>query len=281
MRTFTKICLAIGLISIAFGIGLIIVAAGTGGGWKSLQTTSFSESYEGIKRLDLDIYYGNVKIVEGDGFSISADNVIEDELNSYVTDGTWYIKEDTHDYIKFLGFRMPARNVFTWDDDFAPRIIITIPKDFVAEDITIRIAAGNVEVGKISSLTGDFTVEAGKLVIKEAAISENSEYTVGAGSMELEDMNAANITLDCGLGNIELEGTVIGKNDISCGVGNVSLKLNNDPDDFDYEISSGIGKVKINGRKYSSVANEIINNKDAVNSLTLDCGIGSIDVKFD
>lgn len=278
MKTFLKVWLAISLIAIGFGIGILIIAIGQGATYKeSIETYSFSESYDGIENINFEIDYGKVDIIEGDSFSIDAKRILEDGLESYVQDGTWYIRED-YDH-NIFGFRFSMQRLFSWHENLTPRITITLPSDFKAKDFTLHVGAGAVEVEKIEALTGDLSVDAGRLKINQLKLEEESKYYIGTGEMVLEKVTANNAVIDCGVGNVEIEGRLTGDNEITCGVGRISLKLDGDRDDYDYEISAGIGNVVIDGRSYHNIDRQAINNS-ADNSLTMDCGIGNITVDF-
>ena len=283
MKTFLKVWLSISLIAIGFGIGLLILAAASGARIKDIDTFSMSESYQDVKSLDVEINYGNVEIVRGDEFSIFAENLVDDGIESYVTEGTWVIREDNVDSINIFGLKVPVWNIIHidgWGDDFDPKIIITVPENFVAENVSFKIAAGSAKIEEINALTGDFKVETGELKIEELTISDKSSYSVGAGNMILKNMTAKDIIVDCGLGNVEISGSISGDNDISCGVGRVDINLNGDDDDYTYDVSSGIGNVVIDGDKYNSISNKIIKNESTENKITLDCGVGNIRVEF-
>jgi hypothetical protein len=279
MKTFLRIWLSISLIAIGFGIGLVVIATAVGGSLKNTPTFSLNESYEGVKKLDMDISYGSVKLVVGDEFSISAENFPEDTLESYVTDGIWVIEDNNNNYMNLFGWKLPIGDLIRWDDRY-PKIIVTIPDDFVADDISLHIDAGTVEAESINTITGDFSVDAGKMVIQQLAVSGKSSYHVGAGDMVLKNIEAEDITVECSVGNIEIDGVIAGNNDITCDVGNVSLNLDADKDEYSYEVNSDIGNVMIDGKKYNGIGNEIINNKETDNALNLKCDIGSISVEF-
>ncbi len=283
MKTFLKVWLSISLIAIGFGIGLLILAAASGASFKDVPTFSLNESYQDVKRLDVEVNYGNVEIVRGNEFSIFAENLVDEGMESYVTEGTWVIKEYNREMINFFGIKVPVWDVVHidgWGDDFDPKIIITVPEDFVAENVSFKIAAGSAKIEEINALTGDFKVETGELKIEELTISNKSSYSIGAGNMILKNMTAKDITVDCGLGNVEISGSISGDSDISCGVGRVDVNLNGDDDDYTYDVSSGLGNVVIDGDKYNSISNKIIKNESTENKITLDCGVGNIRVEF-
>lgn len=286
MKTFFKVWLGVSFIAIGIGVGILIIAFATGANWEEVTDaanfTSIQESYEGVENLDFDIGYGKVRVVEGDNFNISADNIIKGEVKSYVKDGTWYIKEDKSRYTKMFGmhFNMEKYIYWDWGDHFTPDITITVPEGFKAGHCTIGVGAGTVNVDDVNATECDFHVDTGRLEIDRLTVDERSQYKVGAGEMVLQDVNAKDITVDCGVGNFEIKGAVTGDNNIKCGIGNVDLTLVGNETDYNYDVDCGIGDVDIDGDSYRGLDHDILNNHDADNSLHLDCGIGNISVDF-
>jgi hypothetical protein len=279
MKSFFKVWLSIALIAIVFGIGILIIIAGSGATWRDIPTYSLAESYDGVNAIDMEIGYGDVKIVTGNEFSIDAENLMDDSMESYVSDGTWTIRQNEDNFHVF-GLRFPAKQMLRWNDNLVPRITITIPEDFVAKNFNLNINAGSVTAEAIQAENGDFKVDAGKLEINRLVINGKSQYNVGAGEMRLNDIEVNDISVDCGVGNIEIDGTIKGDNNIKCGIGEVDLNLSGDEEDYSYEVNSGIGNVSINDDRYHNLSNHIIDNEGADNYFYLDCGIGNIIVEF-
>ena len=282
MKTFVKIWLGIALVAMGFGIILLIVVVASGGTVVDMPTVSYQESYSDIRNVDMDIEYGEVKIVEGNEFSIDAENIPEDSLESSVSNGTWTVKQHNEKEYSIFGGRVDLGGFWGWRwwDHEAPQITITLPSDFIADNFQMYIGAGDVKVEKILASEADFVVSAGILVIDEAAISGASKYNVGAGSMELMKLQAKDITVDCGVGNVFIEGAITGYNDITCGVGSVNMKLEGSKDDYSYEIESGIGNINIDNDNYHSISDKSINNNGALGNFSLDCSVGNITVDF-
>ena len=184
MKTLFKVWLTIGLMAIGFGIALLILAAASGARWSDMETFSLEESYQGVEKLDIEIVYGNVEIVKGNNFSIYAENLVDDGLQSYVSDGTWIIKENKNNYIRLFDLKIPVKGFIRfgkWDENWYPKFIITLPEDFTADNITMKIGAANVRAEMINSIEGEFVIGSGKLDINELTIDKKSRYEVGAG----------------------------------------------------------------------------------------------------
>src|SRR5690606_40919805 len=96
MKVITKITLSVALICIGVGIGLLFIAGGRRSSFKYTSAYSVENTVKDVKRMEISIDYGELTITQGDEFSISANNLYNtDDLNSYVSDGTWVISHDT------------------------------------------------------------------------------------------------------------------------------------------------------------------------------------------
>jgi hypothetical protein len=283
MKTFAKIWLGIALIAIGIGVALLVIAIASGATFQDIPTFSYEESYSDVNSINMDIEYGEVKVEEGDAFKIDAQRLPENGLESYVdADGTWVIRQDSDDteFIDFFGLHFSTGNIFHWNGDLTPRITITLPKDFVADHISLVIKAGDVEVDKIHAATGNFNVSAGRLVVNELEITQTSDYIIGAGQMSLNSVTVKDISVDCGVGDVSIEGDVNGDSKIVCNVGNVELDLEGKEEDYSYDISASIGNIDIDNNSYHNISNRVINNDTAENNLSLNCEIGNISVDF-
>lgn len=289
MKTFTKVWLGIALIAIGIGVAILVIAVASGASIKdtyisNIPTVSYEDSYSGVTDIDVDIEYGDIRIVEGDTFSIDARNIEEDSLESYVDDnGTWIMtqKTGTKDSIYVFGFRFSPRNIFRWNEDMLPRITITLPRDFIADDFSLNVQAGNVTIDNVHAVTGDFIVDAGRLVVEEAEITKESEYNVGAAQMTLKNVSLNNITVNCDVGDVMIKGDITGDNSVTCDVGNVELDLRGEEENYNFYVSADIGRIDIDGRSYHGISNQTTHtNSNSKYDFTLNCEIGNISVDF-
>lgn len=280
MKSFMKVWLGISLMAIGFGIVLVIIAFATSGFHRAEATTSLHESYSGVTNIDMDINFKEVDIVRGEQFSISAKNLIENEIKSYVEDGTWFIRENNEDKVHLFGISFPVNQILDWTDPDANKITITIPDDFTATDIRMNIDAGSLEAESLKAENCDLNVDSGELKVEDLKVSNQSKYHVGTGSLTINSIQAKDIDLTCNVGNINISGTIIGNNKIQNDVGNVDLKLNGKEEDYSYVISCDVGDVSIGDEDYHNISNKVINKNSTDNQINLDCSVGKINIKF-
>lgn len=305
MKLFTKICLilssvCIGIAVICLGVGM---ALGSGikevkqmaddggldiGNWhignyqffyspdeddleieEGSVVAAFPEA--GVENLDIDIRYGEVFLKDSDSEQIEI-TVDAPKGNTYKCEndnGTVTLEDKTPRY-KWNGG-------FSHTDDV--NITIGIPKGKAFEEVKIATTAGIIDS------THDFMadkieldVDAGELVAECLEAKEKFTIDVGAGRLEVSDIKADKLDIDCGIGEVEVAGSVSGKAKADCGVGRIAMELAGNEEDYDYEISCGLGSVKINGKEYSSLSTDKEIDNNAGSKIELDCGVGEIDV---
>ena len=245
-------------------------------GETGIRASGNTNNLKDVKSLALDISYGTVSITEGDHFGIQVYNIGSDDYYSTVKEGVWKIEdnvEDNKSEFSIFGVRISdsVNHPFR-----APNIELTIPEDFVFENLDIILNTGTIKAERLSSKNADINVGAGSLHIKELSASEKSSYSIDTGQLVIEDINAQDANINCGVGNLTAAGIIKGENLITCGIGNVSLDLNGNEADYNYNVDCGIGTVIINDNSYSGVNSKHKTNNNAKNSFDLDCGIGRI-----
>ncbi|NLO10223.1 MAG: DUF4097 domain-containing protein [Clostridiales bacterium] len=278
MKTTTKICLSIALISIGLGIGLLFIAAGRGFSLRNTPTFSMEDTVRDVEGLDIRIDVGEVFIRPGDEFSIQADNLYNDnDLKSHVSNGVWEISHDANERFNFFGIDIPIsigiRNFKT------PSIRITIPEGFKAKDIKISMDAGRLKAENLHADIAHLTVDAGSLEIDGLIVEEESSYFVSAGHINLKQVDIKNIKVECDVGAVIMEGLVSGDNEIQCNVGSIELDIDDNMDYYSFDIDSDIGNVIINNKRYRNFINTKDRN-DFKGNFRLNVDVGNITMDF-
>lgn len=278
MKTFTKVSLSVALISLGIGIGLLIIAAGRGHSSQYTPKFTMEDTVSDVSGLDIHMEVGELIITQGDEFRIEAQNLYrKDDLESYVSDGVWVIKHKYNEGIHLFGYNLPLSiNIFNYK---SPKIIITIPRDFQAEDIKVSMNAGSLKAQYLHSNTAYFYMDAGSMDIDGLTVEEESSYIVNAGQIKLERVDIRNIIVECDAGSVSLEGIVTGDNDIQCNMGKISLDLDDNVDLYSFDIDSDIGNVIINNKSYKNYKKSI-KNEGYKGSFRLTVDFGNINMKF-
>ena len=207
-----------------------------------------------VKNLSMDFGAAEVALIEGDKFSIETRGLPEECLNCYLSKEGTLVVSNTHRFnLNFWSHNRRSRIV--------PRILVTVP--------------ANISIGKIRVAVG-----AGKLVSKTLSVKcDSGNIDVGAGNIVLDGIYGGKIDMRCGMGNLEFTGSVSGTVNLDCGMGSVNLNLKGNPETYSYDAKVGLGDFRFNGEKKSGIC-QIYNNQKLENHISVNCGMGSVNVNI-
>lgn len=248
------IFIIIGILSAILSVvGIFTMLDGSNSGEK------FSATYEDVRSIDIDVSYASILMEPGDEFSVVATDVSR-KFSSNVKNGTLKIKEKRN---WFLG------------GNTSGKIIVTIPKDTVLDNLSIDSGAGKIEIDKIFADQLEVSQGAGLLTIKEGDFSR-TDIDGGAGKIDITSSILNNLELDAGVGQVEIEAMITGNSSIDCGVGEIQILLLGQREDYRIKAEKGVGSLKIDGNNYSDDASF----GTGANFIELDGGVGSITINF-
>ncbi len=279
------------ILGIAFaciGIGIVVGMLGFAihrGNYRSSgkNHSTFSNTVTGVESIDLDVQYSKVEFVHGNEFSIEANNIPENGFKSFVKDGVWYLEDhyEEDQIVTIFGFDIPIyQGFFNWDisGDDTPSVIVTIPKDFIAKKVTIEIDAGQLDMDELEAVTCDIKVGAGSMTVRQLKILEEASLEVGAGDIEVSNLETQDADLNCGLGRIDIAGEIYGDLNADCGMGEILLDLAGDEEDYNYYISVGLGDISLNDKQYNFNVDKTIKHDNTIGTFDLNCGLGSLSI---
>jgi len=285
-------------------IGAII--AGTGFAMGGMRSISFSkdgpivvgvdgkdmvevnESYNKITALDVQMDLGELKLEEGDSFSLKGRYTFGlqsfeiSESNGVLTVRA---KQTSRIGIGYIG-------VGTFHD----QLTFTYPKGTKLDKVSIYLALGGLSIKNLDTDYLDVTLDAGafngnkvttaQLIaqlnlgscdIRQLSVSDSAKLNLDAGSLTLSNATVSNLSVDNHLGGVDFSGKLVDTADFNLDMGSISLKLDNRESDLSYNVSSNLGSVTINGKSHG---NSVINtNTSSTCTLDVSLSLGSADVK--
>lgn len=132
----------------------------------------------------------------------------------------------------------------------------------------------NVKLSSAAFEFGACDVEVSGLAI------DHMDLVMGAVDCEMEKMNLNSLHVEVGAGAFDYSGTISGDVDIECGAGEVDLSLSGKENEFNYDLSVGLGEVEIGEREYGGFAVDKTINNQADKNMVIECGAGSVSVDF-
>lgn len=220
----------------------------------SIDALYFEFEKSKVKNLSMDFGAAEVVLIEGDKYCVETRGLQEECLNCHLNkEGTLVVSNIRRFNLNFWSHNRRSRIV--------PRILITVPANVSVEKF--RVAMG-----------------AGKLVSKKLSINCTSgNIDVGAGNLVLDGVFGGRINMRCGMGNLDFAGSVTGSVNVDCGMGNIKMNLKGDPKTYSYDAKVGLGDFRLNDEKKSGVC-QIYNNQKLENHFSVNCGMGSVNIKI-
>mgnify|MGYP002518679877 FL=1 len=150
-------------------------------------------------------------------------------------------------------------------------LTIYIPSNIVLNKIDIDMGAGTLNIENINTRKLTLDLGAGSTLIKNI-YSDNTNINTGAGSFTIENGNINDLDLDIGVGKTTITSKITGNSTIDTGIGSLSLNLigNN----YTFKVNKGIGKVVIDNKEARD--NEVLGTGS--NTIKLNGGIGDTTV---
>lgn len=127
--------------------------------------------------------------------------------------------------------------------------------------------------------TADLELGAGRLNVKNIQ-AEKLTLDIGAGQMALDYFETSDLTVDVGLGELQGAGRLGENADIECAMGNVELSLQGVQTDYNYDIEGAMGSIDIGAESYSGFEQAKKIENGAGRTITLDCSMGNITLTF-
>lgn len=204
---------------------------------------------------------GKLIIESGDEFRVTGQNLL--------TDFSCKIDKDAlvieHDSKKSMNFSNFAKTNLT----------ITVPENHEFNLIQIRTGIDDCDIYNIEASDFVLSVGVGDVTIS-GLISSDTRIEGGVGDIDITDSELGDFEFECGVGDTDIEGSLANCL-IHSGVGDVNLDINGDFEDYDIDMTTGVGDIRINGERYKKNSRL---NKGAKYSFEISGGVGDIEIDF-
>lgn len=155
-------------------------------------------------------------------------------------------------------------------------LVIYVREDTAFDSVEIEIGAGTLDVERLEARDLKLDLGAGKTAIDELVATRRAEIEGGAGVVEIRGGELRDLDLDLGAGKAELRARVVGNGRVTAGVGKTELTLIGREEDYRLRIDKGIGSVTLDGRSLSD--GETVG--DGATLIEIDSGVGAVEMKI-
>lgn len=205
-----------------------------------------------------------MQVSEDDCFRVEADGMRK--FQGYVEDNTLVIRGTSK-----------ANN--NSEGNLSGSICLYVPEGYSFDNVTLDLGAGSLNVEELQTDSLEANVGAGKMAFTKLD-AEQAALDCGAGQMTVEELNSRMIEVSVGMGSVRLTGDVTERLTGDCSMGELKLTLAGEQTDFNYDLSCGMGAMKVGDDSYNGMAQEQQINNQAAKNMQLDCAMGSVVVEF-
>lgn len=222
----------------------------------------FSETYDNVRNLDIDISVSKLYIKGGESFKVEASNV-SNKFYAKINDDTLQIREEK------TNIQGVNKN------NMVPEIIIYIPENTILDKVQIDVGINDINIEYINSNNIQLKLGVGKCEIIKM-IAKKANIQGGAGTINIVDSEIGDLKLDSGVGNCRINTQIMDKSDIKAGIGKLEVILYGNEDDYTIDAKTGLGGFTIN--------NIVLTNEQKIGHgdkyIKIKSGIGKTEVKF-
>lgn len=119
------------------------------------------------------------------------------------------------------------------------------------------------------------------LYVPRGMMFDSVEFSVGAASLEMEELRAKELELEVGVGSITADMLKADKISLTCGMGSIEMTTEGHPEDYNYNLDVGMGSVVIGENEFGGMAMEKNINHNAAKNMEIECGMGSVEIDFE
>lgn len=220
--------------------------------------TDFSEVYEGVSEVEIEVSSASVQIVQGEEFKVEAN---DKALN---------IKQRGNE-LKITESGSPLSHIFD------AKIVLYIPSDVTLQKFELVSGAGTVNIKKIVADKLKLEVGAGEAYADYLEAVTSADIEVGAGKISVSDASLSNLSFEVGVGEGNLKGKLNGRSEIDVGIGELVLSVTLSISEYTVKAETGIGDFVIEDEKITG--DRTIG--EGANVIEVNGGIGSIVVDFE
>ena len=158
-------------------------------------------------------------------------------------------------------------------------IILYVPEGYSYHSASVSLGAGTLEFDNLKADNAEFSVGAGEITINGAEADEMI-VSAGMGQMHLQDIKVEKLDAEVGMGEMIVNGSIGKKAVLECAMGNMEMKIEGSQKDFNYEIEGAMGIIDIGKDSYGGFASERSIDNNAEKTIEVSGSMGNISLSF-
>ena len=245
------------------GTGIEAISNNIGNSTDSSEVLTYTQEYNDVERLDIDLSKSRLEIKTGDSFKVEFVNVSK-KLSTKLDNSGKELKIEDETLKLFENYNRDSK------------VIVYIPNDYELKSVKldlVGVSGAYIEGFKTEKLEVD--IGAGKYEINNVQ-AKSCEIDSGAGETYINNSTFDNFEFNGGVGKVTINCKVNAKGNIESGVGKLEVNLIGSKDDYKVRAETGIGNLTIDGNKVRN--GEIIGYGNV--NINVEAGIGETRINF-
>lgn len=268
MNKFIRVLLIAFAGCLVLGGGLLIAGIALGGTWVDATVTFGNEEYDVYDMFDHGLFKfeGSTHASEDSDTPEVTDEVIGNaddirDLELTLRSCEFQILESTDDQIRveieegkedYFSLRVKEGTLHINDTRKnnhnlkSVHVNLWIPSDYVLDRVKVTLGAGSMQISRLAADKINIEGGAGKIEAETLIANKELDAEIGAGDFYIEEAVLGKTDIECGVGRFEIGScTLNGDAEISGGVGDVNIGIIGEKEDFNYELSCGMGELDV------------------------------------
>ncbi len=222
------------------------------------EAVTFKPTQE-ISSLEIELSAADFKIVVGDELKVETNLRY---FSIFDKDDVWVMSDQTKGPLN----RTDAMNA---------KFTLYVPEGMVFDKVSIKAGAAKMTVATLSADSMTIELGAGDAHFEQLNASSKVDINGGAGQFTVLDGTLNDLTLDFGAGKLNLTAALTGESNLSFGAGEANITLIGSKDDYNVDITKGIGSITVDGRPVTDYG-----SGGGQNHVEIDGGVGKINLNF-
>lgn len=245
------------------GVGIETVSNNIGNSTDSRDVLTYTQVYNDIESLDINLSKSKLEIKTGDSFKVEFLNVSKKLSTKLDNSGKELKIED--ETLKLFENR-----------NSNSKVIVYIPSNYELKSVKLDlVGVSGTYIEGFKSEKLEVGIGAGRYEINNVQ-AKSCEIDSGAGETYINNSTFDNFEFNGGVGKATINCKVNAKGNIESGVGKLEVNLIGSKDDYKVRAETGIGNLTIDGNKVKD--GEVIGNGNT--NINVEAGIGETSINF-
>ena len=160
------------------------------------------------------------------------------------------------------------------------KVVLEIPAGMSFEEVDAQIGAGIMDIEDMQTVILEASIGAGELNLENVKADDFSAE-IGAGQLMAEEMDILNAEIDVSMGECDYDGWIRGHLEAKCDMGNLELDLKGKQSEHNYKIQCSAGNIDLEDYQMVALAGEKVIDNGAESEYEITCNMGNISVEFE